>query len=129
MVPGGRRKIRSHVYLPGTARTGTERREATAGVRAAQRHCLAPCGTILRHDLAISSTRCASAPGVGRSISGADRLSAPGSRWHYMTRTSSSDDTRRHRSGVEIPLRSPSHRKGHWFDFSIAHAERPGQEP
>jgi hypothetical protein len=49
-------------------------------------------------------------PGWGRSISGADRLSPPGSRWHAMTRTSSSDDTGRHGTGVEILFRPPSHR-------------------
>ena len=46
-----------------------------------------------------------SAPGVRRSISGADHLSAPGSRWHSATRSRSSGVTGRHGPGVEIPAR------------------------
>jgi hypothetical protein len=66
-------------------------------------------------------------PAWWRSISGADPLSAPGPRWHPMTRTSSSDGPERYWPLVENPMRPPSHRSAHAIavDKSLTEAAAP----
>ncbi len=82
-----------------------------------------------RRDRAAPGRRdAASTPGVGRSISGADHVSVPGSRWHQTTGTSSSDGTGRHALGVEIPPRPPSGRGGRDYRHRTPH-EAAARQP
>ena len=60
----------------------------------------------------------------GGSKTGAPASAPPPTRRHATAHTRTSDGTRRHRDGYDGGVVPHSHRRGHWFDPSIAHQHR-----